>query len=81
MQQVPSSEKSIRMLFKASENNKEIKVKNNSITIYYTEEVREQNGWKKAEDINIGDVILTNKGSRKISKIIINNNTYKLIFS
>lgn len=69
------------MLFKASENNKEIKVKNNSITIYYTEEVREQNGWKKAEDINIGDVILTNKGSRKISKIIINNNTYKLIFS
>ena len=79
MQQIPSHEKAIRMLFTASTTNKEIEIKENTLVIDYTDELKLVNGWKAIKEVAIGDIIETSEGNKEITNIEYSTNKYFLI--
>ena len=59
IQNIPSHSKNIRLLFKASTKNHKAEISDdNSYEISETDEVQTADGWKWADDIQIGDILL-----------------------
>lgn len=59
IQNIPSHSKNIRLLFKASTKNHTVEIsENNYYEIPETDEVQTTDGWKWADDIQIGDILL-----------------------
>lgn len=59
IQNIPSHSKNIRLLFQASTKNHKIEISNdNYYEIPETDEIQTTNGWKLAEDIQVGNILL-----------------------
>ena len=59
IQNIPSHSKNIRLLFKASTKNHTVEIsENNYYEIPETDEIQTVGGWKWADDIQIGDMLL-----------------------
>ena len=62
IQNIPSHSKNIRLLFKASTKNHKVEISDDG---YYeipeTDEVQTTDGWKWADDIQVGNILLGNE--------------------
>lgn len=57
LQNIPAHAKDIRMMFKASVKEKDVEMKNNCYEISAVSEVLTDNGWTKASELKIGDIL------------------------
>ena len=74
MQNIPSHEKSIRMLFKAAVKEHQVEESDNKFTVPYTDEVLLVNNiWKYCKDIVVGDIL---DGNLQVKSIQQENNNY-----
>ena len=80
-QNIPSHEKSIRMLFKAK--SEYFTLTDNDLSEFDVEnslDVETSNGWKSVKDLKIGDDLITDEGKFKLLSIkYLENNIIKLI--
>ena len=75
LQQIPSHNKDIRPMFKATDGETWVEEKDESFTVDRWCEVSTNNGWKYADKVNIGDTLKTDDGNIIVSSIIINPNS------
>ena len=62
IQNIPSHNKNIRLLFKASTKNHTVEIsEDNYYEIPETDEVQTTDGWKWADDIQVGNILLGNE--------------------
>ena len=78
LQQIPSKQKSMRLLFKADCPEHTVEKTNDYYKIPITDEVNTINGWKKVKNIVIGDIILGQDNREIVKKIEIINDIYLL---
>lgn len=78
LQQIPSKEKVMRMMFQASEKIRNIQLNTNIFELKDYEEVETSTGWKFAKDLKIKDCLITDNGDIYI-KNIINKDTHTFI--
>ena len=77
LQQIPSHNPEIRLLFKAAVKEHIVEEHENNFEIPYTDEVEiVANTWKLVNELSIGDVIYTSEGYEKIIKMIKNDGKY-----
>ena len=57
LQNIPAHAKDIRMMFKASVKEKEVEMENDCYEVSALSEVLTDNGWKKASELKIGDIL------------------------
>lgn len=74
LQNIPAHAKDIRMMFKASIKEKDVELTNNYYDVYEVSEVLINNGWKKAKDVKVGDILNDGDVVKNIEKI---GNTYR----
>ena len=79
LQNIPSHQKDIRLIFKAEEKYNSIEENNNSYTILKTDEVEvDNNKWILASDLKVGDTLLNSEGYYDTIKNI-NEDKYYII--
>lgn len=78
LQQIPSHEKVMRLMFQASEELRDIQLNNNTFELKDCEEVETTDGWKLARDLKINDILITDNSNSCI-KNIINKDTHTFI--
>jgi len=66
LQQIPSHNKEIRLLFKGSEYEYHNEVNDNLLEIEEVNELETTNGWKFCKDINVGDYIITEEDTKAL---------------
>lgn len=69
IQNIPSHNKEVRMLFRGSAKYHKVEEENNCFTIPETDEVETAEGWKLVTDLTIGDFILIDGEAAKIANI------------
>lgn len=69
IQNIPSHNKEIRMLFKAREDFEDIDLEANNFTIEEFSELETINGWLYPKDLNKGDILITDEGNKTINLI------------
>ena len=79
LQQVPSHLKTIRMLFKASDEIIPIRINNGILTINVDKEIKTDRGWVQAKSIKVGDLIETNVGNKRVESICIKEKVINII--
>lgn len=67
LQNIPSKNKDIRMMFCAGYDEKEIPVQNDSITVDLDSEILTLDGWKNISDLEFGDIV---KNETELAKIV-----------
>lgn len=85
MQNIPSHEKRIRMLFKAGTQNTDKPVTNNKIVLNISDQVFTENGWITCKDLNNNTKILVNLDTgiqeyRQVTAINISGKKAELFF-
>ena len=70
LQQIPSHEKVMRLMFQASEELRDIQLDNNIFELKDCEEVETTAGWKLAKDLKINDILITDNENICIKNII-----------
>ena len=80
LQNIPSHEKSIRLMFKAGYTEKNLPILDNYLELYNDDEIETNEGWKECKDLKIGNEVITSIGSKIISNIIQNNETLLVYF-
>lgn len=83
MQNIPSHSKNIRKMFTAATNyeNKEIN-ENNIVIVNYFCDVMTKNGWKKAKDLTVGDLLSCDDDTlSKVCGLKINDSTNEIYIS
>lgn len=80
LQQIPSHNSEIRLMFKATTKEEDISTDNDIIEINDFQEVLKPEGWSRVKDLNIGDQICSSDSDDIyiIKNIEINNRIYKL---
>lgn len=78
IQNIPSHNPEIRLLFKAAENNRQVELTDNFYELDLISEVETINGWKYGKDLKIGDTLVTDEGIVQITNIILANDKYLL---
>jgi len=73
LQQIPSKEKVMRMMFKASVEYNDFSIEDDCVEIPNICEVETPSGWVRAKDLKVGDYIVTDDGVTVIYKIIIDD--------
>lgn len=76
LQNIPSKNNAIRMMFTASDYNYETEIIDNKITISNVEEVLTNNGWKFGKDLLVGEYLLNDEGQEEILSIDKVDNNY-----
>lgn len=71
MQQIPSKELTVRLMFKASTKYCDV-VYTDSFDVDRSSEIQVLGGWKKARDIKVGDVLLVDDGGTEKHCIVSN---------
>lgn len=79
LQNIPSHEKSIRMMFIPSNNEYETSVENSVLTLKKVEEVKTSNGWKFTKEIKVGDTLVEENGSAIVTDIKVDGDTFNFI--
>lgn len=79
MQNIPSHDKTVRMIFKPSLNERNIEINGNLYTIKDTEEVYTDKGWKLANKLTIGDKLQNSENKFDIIKTIQKQDNYYVI--
>ena len=74
LQNIPSHEKSIRMLFSAATPEHTVEENNNTYTVPYTDEVLTDKGWVKVKSVTVGDIICGDDSEDIITNIFIDDN-------
>lgn len=69
LQNIPSKNKDIRMLFSAGYNEKTEVVVNNSVTLEKDEQLFTSDGWKSAQDLEAGNIVVNDEEKAVIDKI------------
>lgn len=78
LQQIPSHEKSIRLLFTADCENHIVECTDNYYEVPITDEVETTQGWKKVKELVIGDVIIGQDNQDTLKEIKIIGTNYLL---
>lgn len=78
VQQIPSHEKSIRLLFTADTDNHVVECNNNCYEIPAADEVETKLGWKKAKELVVGDTVVGNESEDIIKEITKTETSYLL---
>lgn len=78
IQNIPSHNPEIRMLFTAKKDNHVVELTNNYYEIPETDEVETNSGWKKVSELAIGDIIIGQDNQDIIKQIIRQDNKYLL---
>lgn len=78
LQQIPSHEKSIRLLFMADCPGHQVELTNNYYDVPETDEVETVNGWKKVADIVNGDKVIGQENIDIIKSVEKINTVYRL---
>ena len=73
LQNIPSHEKSIRMLFKAATEYHEVEEKDNTYIIPCTDEILTTRGWIKIKELSIGDTICGDETQDLVKNISIDS--------
>lgn len=79
MQNIPSHDKTVRMIFKPSLSERNIEINGNLYTIKDTEEVYTDKGWKLANKLTIGDKLQNSENKFDIIKTIQKQDNYYVI--
>lgn len=79
LQQIPSRESSIRMMFEATDDIKEVDV-DNKLELKYYEDIEIDNNWVRANKLKVGDTIRLEDGDLVIKSIEENNGVYTILF-
>ena len=78
IQNIPSHNPEVRMLFTAKKDNHVVELTNNYYEIPETDEVETNSGWKKVSELAIGDTIIGQDNQDIIKQIIRQDNKYLL---
>lgn len=78
IQNIPSHNKDIRMLFVARKDEKQIEIKDNYYELDNISEIETSNGWKYGKDLTIGDKLITSEGFDEITNIKQEDNVFKI---
>ena len=81
LQNIPSHEKAIRMMFKAATKYADIEIneENNYYTVPETDDVLTENGWKKVKELSVGDIICGDGTRDTIKDVKFANRKYYLL--
>ena len=81
LQNIPSHEKAIRMMFKAATKYADVEIneENNYYTVPETDDVLTENGWKKVKELSVGDIICGDGTRDTIKDIRFANRKYYLL--
>lgn len=81
LQNIPSHEKAIRMMFKAATKYADVEIneENNYYTVPETDDVLTENGWKKVKELSVGDIICGDNTRDTIKDIKFANRKYYLL--
>lgn len=81
LQNIPSHEKAIRMMFKAATKYADVEIneENNYYTVPETDDVLTENGWKKVKELSVGDIICGDDTRDTIKDIKFANRKYYLL--
>ena len=81
LQNIPSHEKAIRMMFKAATKYADVEIneENNYYTVPETDDVLTENGWKKVKELSVGDIICGDGTRDTIKDIKFANRKYYLL--
>jgi hypothetical protein len=79
MQNIPSHDKTVRMIFKPSLSERNIEIDNNLYIVKNTEEVYTNSGWKLANKLAVGDVLQNSENEFDIVKNIQRQDNYYII--
>jgi len=78
IQNIPSHNPEVRMLFKAAVDNHAVELNDNYYEIPETDEVETTTGWKKVKDLVIGDIIVGSDNQDTITNIVKFGQSYLL---
>lgn len=78
MQNLPAHAKDIRQMFIATSDIYEITQKDNYFLLFRWDDVETKDGWKCANNLHIGDVIITDEGNVAVSSVEIVGNDCKI---
>lgn len=76
LQQIPSKNDEVRMLFKACTKEHQVEVQNNIFEVPYTDEVLTNLGWKSVSELKVGDIICGEDEQFTIKEITLQDNKY-----
>lgn len=81
LQNIPSHEKAIRMMFKAATKYADVEIneENNYYTVPETDDVLTENGWKKVKELSVGDIICGDGTRDTIKDVKFANRKYYLL--
>lgn len=79
LQNIPSHNKEIRMLFKATVNESVKETEDDSFEFNICEEVLTPSGYVKVKDLKVGDIISNDVENYRIMNIITDSNNFKII--
>ena len=77
LQNIPSNNRELRLLFKAGQIEKDIPVTNNVVELRVTDDVETSSGWKHSKDVVIGDVLTDGVETAEVINIELNKNIIK----
>lgn len=80
LQQIPSHNKDIRPMFKATDEENFVEEQNNSFTVDRWCEIETPSGWKYADEVKSGDELLTDEGTVIVSCVLTNLNNITFNF-
>ena len=78
IQNIPSHNPEVRMLFTAKKDNHVVELTNNYYEIPETDEVETNSGWKKVSELAIGDIIMGDDNKDTIKNIVKDGKNYLL---
>lgn len=79
LQNIPSHNKDIRMLFRAGKTEYEAPVVNSEVTVSLNDEIETELGWKKSSELNIGDILVNDEDRAVIDSITVDDSVVKLL--
>lgn len=79
-QNVPSHEKSIRMLFRAHDEHNLIELSDNYYDVSNLSEVETKDGWKELKELKVGDILELDDGESILQNIIFNQDGSARLF-
>lgn len=77
-QNIPSGSPDIRLMFRATYNEDEIEIKNNTVELPEITEIETADGYKFGKDLKVNDVLVTDEGNVTIKNIDYNNKVYSI---
>lgn len=81
LQNIPSHNLEIRMLFKASDDESFVNIENDYFEVSIWDKIETKDGWKSVNDLRTGDILIGDNNLEKLDRIVIEDKRCKIFTS